>query len=258
MSEKQGQQQRTGMSRNITRTLHIVLCLELALAAVVLTACGGNQTTVTSEVASTAGTRDVAGASPEGELDGGVATATSEVVIADDAGTGLDSGYGGALDAGTRLALGTLLLEETDQPLAAEQARQLLPLWQALQGGVTAEAEVNAVIAGIKQAMTPDQLASIADMALTQNDVEVWMQDRGVAFGLPDGSGAPAGERPTDGEGRAGMANMSEEEREAMRATIQAGGGMPGGGGGAAGGAGQYAMLLRPLIAMLEARAGEA
>jgi hypothetical protein len=33
---------------------------------------------------------------------------------------------------------------------------------------------------------------------------------------------------------------------------------MPSGGVGAAGGAGQYGMLLRPLIAVLEARAGEA
>jgi hypothetical protein len=134
----------------------------------------------------------------------------------------------------------------------------LLPLWQALQGGVTAEAEVDAVIAGIKQAMTPEQLAAIADMALTEDDVQAWMRDRGVAFGAPDGSVAPTGERPTDGEGQAGMANLSEEEREAMRATMQAGGDIPAGASAPGGAAGQYGMLIRPLIATLEERAGEA
>jgi hypothetical protein len=147
-----------------------------------------------------------------------------------------------------------LLLEGTDQCLTPEQAGRLLPLWQALQGGVTAEAEVEAVIAGIKQAMTPDQLASIADMALTQSDVEAWMQDPGVAFGAPDGSGAPTGELPTDGEGRARMANLSEEEREAMRATMQASGGILAGAPGPGGAAGQVGMLTRPLVTMLEER----
>lgn len=54
------------------------------------------------------------------------------------------------------------------------------------------------------------------------------------------------------------MGNMSEEDREAMLATRQAGGNLPGVGVGAAGGAGQFGMLLRPLIALLEACAGEA
>jgi len=240
------------------RTLDIVACLVLALAAVVLTACGGTQAMETMEAASTSDTGDVVGAVREEELDGGQATATSAEISTADAPTELDADYEGALDEGSQLALGTLLLEETDQSLTPEQAARLLPLWQALQGGVTAEAEVNAVIAGIKQAMTPDQLASIADMALTQNDVEAWMQDRGVEFGAPDGSGAPTGERPTDGEGRAGMADLSEEEREAMRATMQASGEMPAGASAPGGAAGQYGMLIRPLVTMLEERAGEA
>lgn len=240
------------------RTPDIVVCLVLALAAVVLTACGGSQTMDSTEAASTSDTGDVIGVVPEGDLDGGQATAPGDVVSPADDGTGLDSDYEGALDAGAQLALGMLLLEETDQPLTREQARQLLPLWQALQGGVTAEAEVNAVLAGIEYAMTSEQLAIVADMQLTQDDMQAWIQGQGGAFGAPDESGEPSGERPT-GEGRgAAMGNMSEEEREAMRATIQAGGDMPGGGGSAAGGVGQYGMLLRPLLAMLEARAGEA
>jgi hypothetical protein len=52
--------------------------------------------------------------------------------------------------------------------------------------------------------------------------------------------------------------NMSDEEREEMRATMQAGGGFsgrPGGGRGGAGG-GEFMFLLNPLIELLEARVG--
>jgi hypothetical protein len=189
------------MGRNIMRTLDIVVCLVLALTAIVLTACGGSQTMGSTEAASTSDTGDVVGAVREGELEGGQATATSAETSTADTGTELDADYEGALDEGAQLALGTLLLEETDQFLTPEQARGLLPLWQAPQGGVTAEAEVNAVTAGIKQAMTPEQLAAIADMALTEDDAQAWMQDRGVAFGAPDGSGAPTGERPARANG---------------------------------------------------------
>ncbi|MBU0703798.1 MAG: hypothetical protein KKC18_08010 [Chloroflexi bacterium] len=59
---------------------------------------------------------------------------------------------------------------------------------------------------------------------------------------------------------RAEFGNMSEEEREALRATMQAGGGMPGGPGGgtgAGGRPGQFRILLDPLIELLEARPAE-
>jgi len=72
------------------------------------------------------------------------------------------------------------------------------------------------------------------------------MQDRGVRFGAPDG------------EGRARMANPSEEEREAMRAAIQAGGDVPAGASVPGGAARQYRMVIRPLATMLEERAAKA
>lgn len=241
------------------RTENRELRLAFALTMVMLTACGGNQAIATGDVASATSTGHAVDASPEAASPvEGHATATSGVVSAVDTREELDADYEGALDVGAQLALGTLLLEETVQPLTAERAGQLLPLWQALQGDVTAGAEVDAVLAEIETAMTSEQVAAIASMALTQEDVQVWMQEQGQAFGAPGGSGEPAGERPK-GEGeRAGMGTMSEEDREAMLATRQAGGGMPSGGVGAAGGTGQYQMLLRPLITLLEARAGEA
>jgi hypothetical protein len=208
----------------------------------------------TAVATSTSGTGDVVGAVGERELGGVQATATSAEISRADAAPEVEADYEGALDEGAQMALGTLLLEETDQCQTPEQAGRLRALWQALQGAVTAEVEVDAVIAGIKQAMAPDQLASIADIALTQNDVEAWMQEHGVAFGAPDRLGAPTGERPTDGEGWAGMANLSEEEREAMRATMQASDGILAGAPGPGGAAGQVGMLTRPLVTMLEER----
>jgi len=57
---------------------------------------------------------------------------------------------------------------------------------------------------------------------------------------------------------RAEFESMSEEEREALRATAQAGGGIPGGAGGrAGGGSGQFTILLDPLIELLTERAVE-
>ena len=58
---------------------------------------------------------------------------------------------------------------------------------------------------------------------------------------------------------QAEFADMTDEEREEMRATMQAGGGFPGGAGGRGGPGGRQAnFLLNPLIELLEARAGEA
>jgi hypothetical protein len=96
------------------RALDMVVCVVLALAVVVLAACGGNQTAATSEAVSIADTSDVVGARPEGELDGNQATEASDVVSTPDTGEELDADYEGALDVGDQLALGTLLLEETD------------------------------------------------------------------------------------------------------------------------------------------------
>jgi len=72
------------------------------------------------------------------------------------------------------------------------------------------------------------------------------MQDRGVRFGAPDG------------EGRARMANLSEDEREAMRGTMQPGGDMSAVTTAPGGAAGQYGILTRPLVTMLEERTAKA
>jgi hypothetical protein len=214
----------------------------------------------------------------------------------------LDTSYEGALSVSNQLMLGTLLLEGTEHAVTPEQATALLPLWQALQGGgVTIQAEIDAVLKQIEGEMTQEQLEAIARLQLTQDDMRAWMEEQGMGGGAPGagereprgGEGGPGGsgdmsdeEREaaratmeagggfpggppggSDGEippematRQAEFANMTDAEREAMRATMQAGGGgFPGGGlgGGGAPGGRQANFLLRPLIELLEERAGQ-
>jgi len=138
----------------------------------------------------------------------------------------LDTAYEGALAASSQLALGTFKLEDTKDAVTAEQAKTLLPLWQAIQGGaLQSEAETNAVLKQIEGTMQAEQLAAIATMQLTMEDLGIWMRERGV-------NPAPAPDAAA-GDGSGGFAppnRMNEEERAAMRATVQAGGGRPGSG----------------------------
>ena len=216
----------------------------------------------------------------------------------------LDTSYPDALNASSQLALGTLQLEGTENAVRPEQAAALLPLWQALRGGVTVQAEMNAVLKQIEGTMSQEQLAAIAAMRLTRERLRTWMEEQGLGgpggFPSPGSGQAPSAPGGTPGSGqapgagggqdvspevratreaefgggevppematrRAGFENMSEEERQALRATMQAGGGMPGGPGGrgAAGGTGgrggagggQFMILLDPLIELLTQRA---
>jgi hypothetical protein len=237
----------------------LVAVLVMALPVALLAAC------VSSEPAQTVAE------------DTGSDTCTSEV---------LDTSYEGALSASNQLMLGTMLLEETGLTVTPEQAKSLLPLWQALQGGVTVEAEVNAVLEQIEGTMTQEQLEAIAAMQLTWEDLRAWMEEQGLSRGggfpgaggdmsdeerealraTAQAGGGFAGGPPGGSDGeippematrRAEFENMGEEEREALRATMEAGGGIPGGPGGRRGG-GQFMILLDPLIELLEARAGEA
>jgi len=192
----------------------------------------------------------------------------------------LDTSYDNALNASSQLVLGTLQLEETDYAVTPEQAASLLPLWQAMQGGVTAQAEVNALLKQIEGTMTQEQLAAIAALQPTQEDLRAWMEEQGLGMGggFPGTGGdmseeerealratMEAGGMPEGGP----FGDLSEEERADMRATMEAGGGgmhgrpgggagggMPGRPGGGAGGR-QFGPLLNPLIELLTQRAAE-
>ena len=195
----------------------------------------------------------------------------------------LSTSYTDALPVSSQLALGTMLLEETEHAVTPEQAQTLLLLWQALRSGVTAQAEVNAVLRDIEEQMTAEQLATIAAMQLTREDMQEWIQEHGpdiddfprgmggdpevrvtrqAEFGGEGGAGKgmpPGGEMPPEmATARANFESMSEEERANVLATLQASGGRPGGAG-SSGSMNRFStgILLNPLIELLTQRAAE-
>ncbi len=115
------------------------------------------------------------------------------------------------LDLSTKLALGTLKLDNTDLAIASDQAADLLPLWQVLSsmsGSETAsQVEIEALIRQIQDTMTPEQIAAIEDMNLTQADIFATMQELGLANapqvnaqGTPQAGGNFGnGQRPSGG-----------------------------------------------------------
>jgi hypothetical protein len=186
-----------------------------------------------------------------------------------------------ALQAGSVTAdaeVGAILkqIEQTMSPeqLQAIAAMQLtqddLRAWMEEQGmGRGFPRAGGGTLEGPSGTVSPEMATRQAEFAnMTDEEREsavATMQAGGDMPGGPGGVGGPGrGEMPPEMATRqAEMENMTDEEREAFRATMQAGGGMPGGpggnGGGWSGGVGgrQANFLLRPLIDLLETRAGE-
>jgi hypothetical protein len=176
----------------------------------------------------------------------------------------------------TQLMLGTFMLEGTEFEVVAEQAPELITLWKALQtlstSDTTAEAEIEAVVNQIQDAMTSDQLTAIQEMDLTQESLRTLMGEldiqQGEGFtgadregqpeGFPEG-GFPGGGLPGGGLGGGqgqGMGpggqgfgeNLTPEQlatMEAMRAER---------GGGLRNRANLF--LIEPLIELLEGKVG--
>ncbi len=186
----------------------------------------------------------------------------------------LDTSYPDALPASSQLALGTLLLEGTENAVTPEQAARLLPLWQSLRGGtLRGSAEVRAALTAIEKAMTPEQLRAIAAMRLTRQRLQEWMEAQGLrlvppagtpgAWGNPGGTpgvwGGPGGRIGPWGTPPAGFTPSAElrQTRAAERQTMVAGGGVPQRAFGESNAAlWQFRALLGALIQLLSRRAG--
>jgi len=149
----------------------------------------------------------------------------------------LNEDYPDALSVRSQLMLGTLRLEDTELAVTAEQAAELLPLWQVSQSmtrtGTGAEEEVAAVLDQIQEAMTPAQVQAIAAMRLTRADNQALAQELGLSTGTGDGAGG--GQR---GQGQ----NLSLEEQAARQAERTS--------------TGASEELMAWLIQLLEKRAG--
>jgi hypothetical protein len=193
----------------------------------------------------------------------------------------LTTSYTGALDASSQLMLGMLKLEGTDNAITAEQAQSMLRVMQSLQGqALKADAERNAVWANVENQLTPAQLSAVANMQLTQNDLQTWTQNnQGPGAGpMPDGPApqgtpgagpaqggpAPSGPRPQGTPG-AGPGQGGPRPQGTPGATPGQGGsrpqgtpGVPPASGGAAGGvgagSGQSNVLLNAVIRLLASK----
>lgn len=126
----------------------------------------------------------------------------------DEASTGatsvtLNDDYADALPVSAQLAIGTLLLEATEDAVTVEQAGELLPSWQmldALEGsGTAAQAELDTVLSQIQRAMTPQQLTAIKKMELTPISLRELAQERGFSRGAAGGTRQSGGIQPPAG-----------------------------------------------------------
>ena len=245
--------------------MHSWIRVTLILVALfALAACGRGERATAEEAP-----EPVANASQASEAEGAVQEQTSA----------LTRDYEGALPPVNQLILGILLLEETENAVTGAQAASMLALWQALQSGtIQNQTERAAVLRQIEGTLTGDQLQAIGDLQLTFADLNEWAQNNGIE--LPQfGQGGQAGQR---GQGRQGgqggpggiLADMSEEERAAFRQEMQnlspeerrerlqemgveipEGGFQGQGGQGGPGGGGRLAILMGPLIELLESKA---
>ncbi|MEA3335476.1 MAG: hypothetical protein U9R25_06160 [Chloroflexota bacterium] len=163
----------------------------LIIATTLLAACGGGE----AEVSST-------------EQSSPSAVTSDSVALGED--------YQDALTLKNQIILGTLRLEGTGDAVTADQAKTLLPFWQAYrsltESGNAAVEETEAVQDQILDAMIPGQIAAIAVMKLTNDDLQTYYVEIGVkdpvdesATPNPDTTGVP-------------MKDLSPEAKETAKA----------------------------------------
>lgn len=137
----------------------------------------------------------------------------------------LSEDYDDALSVRNQLAYGTLKLEGTPNAVSAEEATRLLPLWQALNAlddsSTTAVEESTAVQNQILAALTPEQVAAISSMHLTNAMLQAYYVEIGVAVAST----------PEPGVTPQSFKDLPPEQREAAKATAQALGTPTGGSG---------------------------
>ncbi len=97
---------------------------------------------------------------------------------------GNDEGAGPSMPHEITLLMGTFKLDETKYPIDAAQASEMLPLWKAArslsESETVATAELEAIFDQIKNTLTPEQVAAITAMQLSQNDFANLAQSLGI------------------------------------------------------------------------------
>ncbi|MEW6402486.1 MAG: hypothetical protein AB1649_11855 [Chloroflexota bacterium] len=142
----------------------------------------------------------------------------------------------GSLPMATQLMVGTFKLDGTDQDVTAEQAAQLLTMWQVyselLASDTAAQEEIDGVINQIQETMTDEQMQAITDMNLTQQDLMAVMQEQGL--GMAGGPSLSADQIATaqamrESSGGTGFAGDPPDGGGMPMGAPPDGGGMPGG-----------------------------
>jgi len=136
----------------------------------------------------------------------------------------------------TRLLIGTFNLEETELAVTPDQAKALLPLWQAIRSlsasDTAASAEMAALEQQIQDTLTTEQQAQIATMPITRAEMQTLAEKLGITFNTgnrANASGTPVargnggfppggGGFPGGGPGPGGFQNLSPEQQTTLEA----------------------------------------
>jgi len=213
--------------------MRIKIIFAALIIILVLSACGGSNEAASSDTE----INESAAVQGSGEVSSPAA----------DAGGGIDEDFRDAMPLSAQLGFGTLLLEDSEHAVDADQAAQLLPLWKAArslsESETAAEAELEAVFNQIEDTMTAEQINAIANLQLTGETMAQLMEDLGISFGFggdrfgnltpeqqataqaarESGEGPAGGEFPGAGQGRGGGQGIGGAElTPEQQATIEA------------------------------------
>jgi ABC-type glycerol-3-phosphate transport system substrate-binding protein len=108
---------------------------------------------------------------------------------------GFDNQDPASMPVESKLGIGILKLENTSLAVTAQQANDLLPLWQGLKSMETSNnasaEEITALLGQIKDTLTPQQVDAIQKMTWQQSDLQALLQQYGVQFGGGGQRGTP-------------------------------------------------------------------
>ncbi|CAG0977753.1 hypothetical protein ANAEL_01550 [Anaerolineales bacterium] len=154
---------------------------------------------------------------------------------------GVPTGGGAAteLPTQTKLILGIINLEETENAVTAEQAKELVPMFYVLQGlnesDTAAQEEIDGLTNQIQETLTDTQVQAIDGMSLSMRDMFSIVQGNsgnttasgttstssggGGMGGPPDMGGGLGGEFPGGMPGGGGMTTSSSSDQSSRPAT---------------------------------------
>jgi hypothetical protein len=102
-----------------------------------------------------------------------------------------------------KTGIGILKLEGTSQAVDAAEAKELIPLFQALKtlstNNNTAADEISALNKQIKNSLNSDQIAAIEKMTFTSADLRTLMQENGLQNSGSSNSGTASSTRTASG-----------------------------------------------------------